>query len=214
MDDLKKHEQFEMEVLALLSSKNILNKLIFGGGTCLRLCFSLDRYSVDLDFWSKPTFTKKDYKSMRAVLAKNYEVTDAKEKHFTYLIELRSKNYPRKLKLEIRKKPKKTASELNIAFSAHATEQVRLETFTLKQMWQNKVDALVDRGEIRDAFDLEFLIKKIEKPTISDEERSKILKILDSFKARDYKVKLGSLLSSEEREYYATSGFKLLRAHL
>lgn len=53
MEELKKHEQFEIEVLKLLSDNTLLTPLIFGGGTCLRLCFGLNRYSVDLDFWIK-----------------------------------------------------------------------------------------------------------------------------------------------------------------
>ncbi len=51
MQDLIKQEQFELEVLDRLQSGRFLDRLVFGGGTMLRLCFGLDRYSVDLDFW-------------------------------------------------------------------------------------------------------------------------------------------------------------------
>ena len=51
MDELKRHEIFEMEVLEKLNSGKFLEPLVFGGGTMLRLCYELDRYSVDLDFW-------------------------------------------------------------------------------------------------------------------------------------------------------------------
>ncbi len=51
MQDLIQHEQFELEVLDRLNSGRLLTNLIFGGGTMLRLCHGLDRYSVDLDFW-------------------------------------------------------------------------------------------------------------------------------------------------------------------
>ena len=51
MQDLIKQEQFELEVLDRLKSGRFLDRLVFGGGTMLRLCFGLDRYSVDLDFW-------------------------------------------------------------------------------------------------------------------------------------------------------------------
>ena len=46
-----RQEQFEIEVLDRLNSGKFLNKLIFVGGTMLRLCFDLNRFSVDLDFW-------------------------------------------------------------------------------------------------------------------------------------------------------------------
>ena len=51
MDILEKHEAFEIEVLDRLSSAKLLDPLVFGGGTMLRLCYELKRYSVDLDFW-------------------------------------------------------------------------------------------------------------------------------------------------------------------
>ena len=51
MSDLVKQEQFEIEVLDKLNSKRFLECLVFGGGTMLRLCYGLNRFSVDLDFW-------------------------------------------------------------------------------------------------------------------------------------------------------------------
>ncbi len=51
MQDLEKQEQFELEVLDRLNSEKLLGNLVFGGGTMLRLCFGLNRFSVDLDFW-------------------------------------------------------------------------------------------------------------------------------------------------------------------
>jgi predicted nucleotidyltransferase component of viral defense system len=51
MQDLIKQEQFEIEVLDRLKSGRFLDNLIFTGGTMLRLCYGLNRFSVDLDFW-------------------------------------------------------------------------------------------------------------------------------------------------------------------
>lgn len=51
MQDLIKQEHFEIEVLEHLNSKRLLTNLVFTGGTMLRLCWGLARYSVDLDFW-------------------------------------------------------------------------------------------------------------------------------------------------------------------
>ena len=34
-----------------MKSTKLLDPLVFGGGTMLRLCHDLNRYSVDLDFW-------------------------------------------------------------------------------------------------------------------------------------------------------------------
>ncbi|MDH3259067.1 MAG: nucleotidyl transferase AbiEii/AbiGii toxin family protein, partial [Deltaproteobacteria bacterium] len=40
-----------MEVLEKLKNTGLLEPLVFGGGTMLRLCHELKRYSADLDFW-------------------------------------------------------------------------------------------------------------------------------------------------------------------
>ena len=51
MNIFEKHEIFEIEVLEKLKNARLLDSLVFGGGTMLRLCHELKRYSVDLDFW-------------------------------------------------------------------------------------------------------------------------------------------------------------------
>ena len=51
MEDLTKLERFEIEVLEYLNKGKFLEKLVFLGGTMLRLCYGLNRFSVDLDFW-------------------------------------------------------------------------------------------------------------------------------------------------------------------
>jgi hypothetical protein len=72
----------------------------------------------------------------------------------------------------------------------------------LDQMCSNKVLALTDRGEIRDAFDLEFLARRGVALELKDEDRQKIIKKLRGFKKRDFDVKLGSVLLPEVRAYY------------
>ena len=51
MQDLIEQERFEIEVLDRLNSGRFLRIFIFCGGTMLRLCHGLDRFSLDLDFW-------------------------------------------------------------------------------------------------------------------------------------------------------------------
>ncbi len=214
MIDFKHHEQFEIEVLKLLAGSNLLTHLVFGGGTCLRLCFSLKRYSVDLDFWQKSGFTKKHFEKMKSVLGANYEITDSYAKHFSYLIEIRSPDYPKKLKIEIRKgEHMHMETELNVAYSFFTDDQIRLNTLTLKQIGLNKVKAFLNRHEIRDAYDLEFIYKKgqLNVADVSDADKKEIVRLLDTFTAKDYKVKLGSLLEAEDRNYYTKKGFAVLK---
>ena len=61
--------------------------------------------SIDLDFHlSRDRDYKKDFAILKeAFIKEGFEITDQHEKHFTYILELRSKNYPRRLKIEIKK---------------------------------------------------------------------------------------------------------------
>lgn len=214
MQSFQQHEQFEMEVLKLISDHRLLNGLVFGGGTCLRLCYGLKRFSVDLDFWIKPTSASFDFAKMKRALRGAYELSDAKAKHFTYLIELKSSKYPHRLKIEIHKSgPALFHTEQSIAFSFFSTLQVQLNTFTLNQMWRNKVAAFLTRKEIRDAYDLEFIYKKggADLDSVSSVQKRNLLHLLDSFTLNDFNVKLGSLVEPDERAYYSKEGFKVLK---
>lgn len=75
---------------------------------------------------------------------------------------------------------------------------------------KNKIQALLDRKEIRDAFYIEFLIRNgIDLPE-EIEKNKEIKKIVYNFKKRDYYVTLSSLLESEIRDYYKQNGFSYL----
>jgi len=118
MDILRQHEVFEIEVLEGMNSAKLLDPLIFGGGSMLRLCHELTRYSVDLDFWFVKEMSQDAffYKS-RKVFEKNYEITGAEMKHHTILFEFRSPHYPKRLKIEILREMKGCDYQQNIAFS-------------------------------------------------------------------------------------------------
>jgi hypothetical protein len=79
-------------------------------------------------------------------------------------------------------------------------------------MMASKIAAFLDRKEIRDVYDMEFLLKRGFSPDAKDEDLKQILKNIDSFTKRDYTVKLSSLLEETQRKYYVTENFKLLKA--
>lgn len=213
MQDLIKQEQLELEVLDRLHTGRFLNNLVLGGGTMLRLCFGLNRFSVDLDFWiTKEIDIDKLFKDLKEHLAQLYSIKDAANKFYTLLFEIRSKDYPRSLKIEIRKEIKRIKTEQAIAYSRHSNMQVFLKVVSLKEMMEAKIGAFLERKEIRDLFDMEFLLKKgidIDAPT---ETLEKILKGIDSLTRKDYTVKLGSLLEEGERRYYIDENFKILKS--
>ena len=216
MDILRQHEIFEIEVLDKMNSAKVLEPLVFGGGTMLRLCHENDRYSVDLDFWfikrisQSPYFTK-----IQKALEKDYEITDPQMKFHKLLFELRSAEYPKRLKIEIRRQKKDCDFQEKIAFTRFTTKQVLLKAHTLNQTMKNKISAFLDRGEIRDCFDIEFLLRRgVELPALTDRQHQAFQKKIGQFNDRDFKVTLGSILEAEIRNYYVKQRFAYLEEKL
>lgn len=213
MQDLIKQERFELEVLEKLNSKKLLNYLVFGGGTMLRLCFGLNRFSVDLDFWIiKDIDTKRLFEELKKYLSRFYILKDATNKFYTLLFEIKSKDYPRSLKIEIRKEKKKIKTEQVIAYSKNSNIQVFLKVVSPEEMMKAKIAAFLKRKEIRDVFDIEFLFKKGVDIDISFQTLRKILTGINSLTRKDYTVKLASLLEKEQRKYYINENFKILKS--
>ncbi len=212
MDTLARHEVLEMEVLDRLHRSGFLDPLVFGGGTMLRLCHELPRYSADLDFWFVRPVQETGYaRQIENLLQAEYEITDAQLKHYSLVIELRSARYPRRLKIEIRREARSWDCQQKIAFSRFDTRQVVVRAHTLEQTMQNKVAALMDRAEIRDGVDIEFLLRRgIALPPLQEDQRKKLQTRLERFRQNDFKVKLGSILEGELRAYYAANGFAFL----
>jgi len=216
MDTFKQHEVFEIEVLDRMNSAKMLDPLVFGGGSMLRLCHELNRYSVDLDFWFVKKVSQNDFfdKGIKT-FEKYYEITDAQIKHYTILFELRSAQYPKRLKIEIRRELKDWDYQQDIAFSKFSTKQVVLKTHTLDQTINNKIEAFLDRGEIRDCFDIEFMVRRgVEIPLKEEKESIAFREKLSLLKDQDFKVKLGSIIENDTREYYIANRFRFLEEKL
>lgn len=211
MDILKRHEIFEIEVLEKLKSGRFLEPLVFGGGTMLRLCYELNRYSTDLDFWFIKKIDPKVYfKELREYLLGLYELTDAKIKFYTILFELRSQDYSKRLKIEIRKEAKDCDFQEKIAFSKASTKQVLLRVHTLEQTMKNKIEAALTRKDIRDCFDIEFMLRRGVNLEIGSKQLAQLRAVIANFKERDYKVTLGSVLEADARKYYVANKFDYL----
>jgi len=211
MDTLRKHEVFEIEVLEKLKNKGFLAPLVFVGGTMLRLCYELGRYSTDLDFWFvRRTDQKAYFEKLRNYLAGFYEITDAKLKFNSILLEIRSRDYPKRLKIEIRKELKDCDIQERIAFSKYSTSQVVLRVITLEEAMKHKIAAALDRKDIRDFFDIEFLLRQGAGLPRKKAELSALKSILNGFKENEYKVALGSLLDADTRRYYIKNRFSYL----
>ncbi len=212
MEELIKLEKFEIEVLEYLSSGKFLDKLVFVGGTMLRLCYGLNRFSNDLDFWviGKMDFNKL-FKKLKEHLEKKYTVKDAMNKFFTILFEISSPFSSRNIKIEIRKEIKKIKYEKTIAFSKYSNIQVLLNTLSLEDTLKFKIESFIDRKEIRDCFDIEFLCKSGVELKVDKKLAQSLLKTINQLSTRDYKVKLGAIIEKRERDYYIKKNFEFLK---
>jgi predicted nucleotidyltransferase component of viral defense system len=216
MNIFEKHEIFEIEVLEKLKNERLIEPLVFGGGSMLRLCHELKRYSVDLDFWRiKSVQVDALFDKFQYFFKQEYDVTDAQIKHFTLLFEIRSAHFPKRLKIEIRKEIQDWDFQEKIAYSKFSTKQVVLKAHTLEQTMKNKIAALMERGEIRDGFDIEFLLRQgVLLPELTKNEISKLMNRMNGFKTKDFKVKLGSVVESDIRKYYIENRFNFFRQKL
>ncbi|MBW1613169.1 MAG: hypothetical protein B6I32_07995 [Desulfobacterium sp. 4572_20] len=212
MQRLIKHEALQMAMLQWLGSKRFLASLAFGGETMLRLCHELPRYSFGLEF----SFFKEEsydgfYDRFYTALSLNHDVIDAQNRDHSIIVEVKRKRRTPKLKIEISKTTVSPGStEEKIAFSPHFPIQVLVRGFTLQQMLQNKILSLLAHGEIRDAFDVEFFLRKGVTLNLPEVEKKKVLKKLRGFKKRDFDMKLGGILQPELRDYYRRKGFSYL----
>ena len=75
---------------------------------------------------------------------------------------------------------------------------------------KNKMMALSERKEIRDAFDIEFLVRSGISLYPDRNILHEIKEIIEGFKKSDYFVKLSSLLEPEARGYYQQNKFDYL----
>lgn len=215
MQDLQNLEILEIEVLELLNSIKVLDHLYFGGGTMLRLCHNLNRFSTDLDFWlDNTTDSKIIFKKLKASLSEKYSILDSANKRNTLLFQFRSFNSKRSLKIEIRKEQTNFDWEKKIAYSKFSNKQILVNGLTLAQMLNNKIEAVLSRKIIRDIYDIQFLIMRGEKLPPDEYTLNKILEIIKNFNSRDYKVTLGSLLEKNEREFYVQNKFMLLQEEI
>ncbi|GBD89214.1 hypothetical protein BMS3Abin03_03164 [bacterium BMS3Abin03] len=215
MQALRDPEKLEIEILEFFNSIRVLDYLYFGGGTMLRLCHNLNRYSTDLDFWlDAKSDSKKIYSKCKSSLSANYQLANFANKKNTLLFELKAPAVTRSLKIEIRKGQFNFSLERKIAFSRFTNKQVMVKGLTLQQMMNNKIEVLISRELIRDAFDIEFfLMRGVDLPA-DKEKLEKALMIINNFKEQEFKVTLGSVLEEKDRKFYLENRFKFLKEEL
>ncbi|MCK4891542.1 MAG: nucleotidyl transferase AbiEii/AbiGii toxin family protein [Candidatus Pacebacteria bacterium] len=166
-------ETWEIIILKELFAKKWSEKLVFKGGTALRLAYQSPRFSVDLDFSVLAKINPKDFFSFLSALGKKYselEIIDKKDKFYTLYAQIKIKeaflNRPFSIKIEISKRKnqfKKNEHLPKVLKTLVYPIEVLCDTATLEKIYRDKITTIQNRQAPRDLFDLWYLSEKLNK---------------------------------------------------
>lgn len=159
-------EEAEMMFLDELAKDKLSAKLIFYGGTALRLAYNSPRFSEDIDLIRiKPISFLEFEKFIQEVTEKNpfWKLKDIKNKRNTMfaliLIKDEKLKHSFSLKIEIHKPAKKVIlkTELSLIKSPLSIAEPLLLVPILSELKKLKENALASRKKARDIFDLWYI---------------------------------------------------------
>lgn len=181
-------ELLHYDILFILAQKGCLKNLTFRGGTALRLCYNLQRFSEDLDFVGGPDFSAKDLHELQGIIEDyigqryqlSVELKEPKEKDSASVQKVRvmkwqlsivtrpeSRDLPKqRVKIEVANIPAYTRKLMPITVNHDFLPEGYTNTFvyveSLEEILADKVVACAARNDLkaRDVWDLQWLLKK------------------------------------------------------
>lgn len=167
-------EEIELIFLAKLFDSSISDRLIFKGGTALRLVYESPRFSEDLDFSITGEINTNEFKKVVTGIVKSddrFSIKDLAGKHYTNLAQISIKEPWREtsfsIKIEIsRRIEKREGSPYTnmLAKSLVTNISVMMRLLTLKEMLQDKLQAIKARKMPRDIFDIWYICQRLNTP--------------------------------------------------
>jgi len=166
-------EEAEMEILDELARNKISARLLFYGGTALRLAYGSPRFSEDIDLLRAEPVSFSDFKKFTAQAVEknpNWKVKDLKDKRKTMfaliLVKDEKLKNPFSVKIEIHKPARKVKieNELKLIKSPTSAAEPLLLVPTLAALEKMKLEALEDRNKSRDIFDLWYIFQLLRQP--------------------------------------------------
>ncbi|MCK5122937.1 MAG: nucleotidyl transferase AbiEii/AbiGii toxin family protein [Candidatus Pacebacteria bacterium] len=163
-------EEAEMIFLDELAKNKLSAKIVFYGGTALRLVYNSPRFSEDIDLiYIKPINFLEFKEFIQKIIKQNshWQLKDLKNKRRTMFALILIKDEKLKhnfsLKIEIHKPVKKIKlkTELSLIKSPLSIAEPLLLTPTLNELKKLKENALVSRKKARDIFDLWYISKTL-----------------------------------------------------
>lgn len=164
-------EEWEMKVLEKISQSIIGAKIMFKGGTALRLAYNSPRFSDDLDFSPLTKIAFSDFKKVVKSIEKAFPeiiISDLYDKFYTYISEykitdpLMMQNII--LKIELSKRKSQYKSSLRLLISPASNLQPLLQVEEIDEILKDKLRTIKERKLSRDLFDIWFLCQKLRVP--------------------------------------------------
>lgn len=188
-------EEYEMILLQGLFSGKLAQKLIFKGGTALRLAYNSPRFSEDLDFSLTEEIKNEDFAELIEKTVKDLptaKIKELTEKYYTHFALLHIKEpylkqvFP--IKIEVSKRPVSWKINKDYVSAPVKSQIVPLEvvgfTVTMERVFKDKKRMIKERDKARDLFDLWWLGQKLDKKVsfnLKDAEIKKASRELNQF---------------------------------
>ncbi|MCI0478120.1 MAG: nucleotidyl transferase AbiEii/AbiGii toxin family protein, partial [Anaerolineales bacterium] len=149
-------------------------RLVFKGGTALRLAYGSPRFSDDLDFSALDAIPAREFRHIASACVAPIaavSLVEALGKRFTLFAMYRVQDpflaQAFSIKVEISTRPqawtRNTDYELRLLTSEATNVSVLAQVATLDRLWQDKQDAFADRRAPRDVYDLWFIAQKLKR---------------------------------------------------
>lgn len=164
-------ENWEMTILKEFFDSNLAQKIIFKGGTALRLAYNSPRFSEDLDFSLKKAVSFTEFKKTCQKITQKFpklKISDLAEKFYTLLCEFKIKEeflpMTFSIKIEISKRKVEAPTQLKLLTSPVANLQVLAIINPLEKVLNDKIITLKSRKLARDYFDIWYICEYLKKP--------------------------------------------------
>lgn len=168
-------EEYEILLLKEIFESEYGTKIVFKGGTSLRLAYGSSRFSEDLDFTMLEEFDANNFIKFLKKMANRYEETitieTAIEKYYTVFVIAKVRenflNRAFSIKIEISKREREWVKERDYTDKVIKSEvsplTVLARVATLSSILREKKDALKNRKVARDIFDYWYIHQLLKK---------------------------------------------------
>ena len=182
-------EYFQCLFLSYFYQQKLSEKFFFKGGTALKIVFRSPRFSEDLDFTASGTFDEFEDILQETLLKIDREgiktiVLESKKTSGGFFSIIETVIYKEKVEIRIqasKRKSKNIVGEKTVIINDFAPV-FPLQILEKNDLFEEKIEALLDRRKLRDFFDLYFILRMNVKLPIIYKRSKDIIRIINSEK--------------------------------